>query len=69
MPNQSSKPTNGRTEKFSFSKTRYTRHEVAALRAGGPSGRTISREAAQPPQPAATQPSTPANPSRQNEKY
>jgi hypothetical protein len=39
-------PTKGRTESVSFAETRYTRHEVAALRAGGPSGRTPSREAA-----------------------
>jgi hypothetical protein len=33
-------PAKGRTEGFSLTEKRYTRHEVAALRAGGPSGRT-----------------------------
>ncbi len=34
--------TNGRTAKDHHPKTRYTSHEVTALRAGGPSGRTKS---------------------------
>ena len=33
-------PTKGRTEGVSLTEKRFTRHEVAALRAGGPSGRT-----------------------------
>jgi hypothetical protein len=35
-------PTNGRTAKDRHPKTRYTRHEVTAPRAVGPSGRAKS---------------------------
>ncbi len=34
------------TKGLSLTEKRYTRHEVAAPRAAGPSGRTPSREAA-----------------------
>jgi hypothetical protein len=36
-------PTNGRTERASATETGYTRHEVAAPRVAGPSGRTLTR--------------------------
>jgi hypothetical protein len=49
----------GRTPAFSLEATRFTT----------PANRQISREAAQTHQPVATPPSTPANPSRQSEKY